>query len=433
MTKVGPTTDPELKSWIDSANLPDCDFPIQNLPYGVFSTNVHYAPRVGVAIGDQVLDLAALESDGLIETGSKQSIFARPTLNSFMALGPDSWDRVRKRLSALLCRDEAALRDNAGLRRRALISLSEAVLHRPFEVKGYTDFYASREHATNVGTMFRGPEKALMPNWLHMPVGYNGRASTVVVSGSDVRRPWGQIKPDGSNAPTFAACDKLDFELELGAVVGIGNAIGEAVTVEQAQRMIFGYVLLNDWSARDIQLWEYQPLGPFLAKAFATTISPWVVTCAALEPFRVAGPEQEPEPLPYLRQSSPNNYDIQLEVALRPNGVEHATTIARTNFKHMYWSSAQQLCHHSVGGCAMQTGDLLGSGTISGEARDSYGSLLELTWNGTAPLELGGGVTRTYIEDGDSITFNGWAEGEGYRIGFGECRGAILPAHPLNK
>ena len=433
MSEADPTYAAALESWVASANRPECDFPIQNLPYGVFSTRTYGSPRVGVTIGDQVLDLAALEAEDLIETGSKEPVFSRPALNSFMALGPESWARVRRRLSALLCRGEAALRDNAGLRKRALIPLSEAVLHRPFEVKGYTDFYASKEHATNVGKIFRGPETALMPNWLHMPVGYNGRASTVVVSGSDVRRPSGQIKAEGSNAPTFAACDKLDFELEMGAVVGIGNLIGEPITVEQARQVIFGYVLLNDWSARDIQLWEYQPLGPFLGKAFATTISPWVVTGAALEPFRVAGPEQEPEPLPYLRQSGPNNYDIQLEAALRPNGIDQATTVTRTSFKHMYWSSAQQLCHHAVGGCAMQSGDLLGSGTISSKEKGGYGSLLELSWNGTAPLELDGGVTRTYIEDGDTITFNAWAEGNGYRIGFGECRGAILPAHTQNR
>ncbi len=433
MTKADPTVDPTLRSWIENANRPDCDFPIQNLPYGVFSTRNHDAPRVGVAVGDQVLDLAALESEGLIETGSDERVFSRTALNPFMALGADSWRRVRARLSVLLSQEESALRDNAKLRKNALVPISDAILHRPFEVKGYTDFYASREHATNVGIMFRGPDKALMPNWLHLPVAYNGRASTVVVSGADVRRPSGQIKPEGSEAPVFSACKKLDFELEMGAVVGVGNPMGEPVTVEQAQEMIFGYVLLNDWSARDIQIWEYQPLGPFLAKVFATTISPWVVTRAALEPFRVPGPEQNPLPLPYLRQSEANNYDIHLEVAFKPQKSEHATTITRTNFKHMYWSTAQQLCHHAIGGCAMQTGDLLGSGTISGESKDSYGSLLELTWNGKTPLKLEGGETRTFLEDGDTVTFSGWAQGRSHRVGFGECRGAILPAKPINE
>jgi len=433
VTKADPTNNPKLKSWIDSANRPDCDFPIQNLPYGVFSAKNRDAQGVGVAIGDQVLDLAVLESEGLIETGSDSPVFSKPALNPFMALGPESWDQVRKRLSVLLSENEAALRDNPELRNKALLSISDAILYRPFEVKGYTDFYASREHATNVGRMFRGADNALMPNWLHMPVAYNGRASTVVVSGTEVRRPLGQIKPEGLAAPRFAACEKLDLELEMGAVVGTGNVMGEPVTLEQAQEMIFGYVLLNDWSARDIQVWEYQPLGPFLAKAFATTISPWVVTCTALEPFRVPGPEQDPLPPPYLRQSAPNNFDIHLEAALRPNGSEQATTLSRTNFKHIYWSTAQQLTHHAIGGCAMQTGDLLGSGTISGAERDSFGSMLELTWNGQNPLKLKGGVTRTFIEDGDTITFTGWAQGENYRVGFGECNGTILPANPVNE
>ncbi len=433
MTKADPTNDPTLRSWIENANRPDCDFPIQNLPYGVFSTRNHDAPRVGVAVGDQVLDLAALESEGLVETVSDERVFSRSALNPFMALGADSWRRVRARLSALVSQEESALRDNAKLRKNALVPISDAILHRPFEVKGYTDFYASREHATNVGTMFRGPDKALMPNWLHLPVAYNGRASTVVVSGADVRRPSGQIKPEGSEAPVFSSCKKLDFELEMGTVVGVGNPMGEPVTVEQAQEMIFGYVLLNDWSARDIQIWEYQPLGPFLAKVFATTISPWVVTRAALEPFRVPGPEQNPLPLPYLRQSEAKNYDIHLEVAFKPQKSERATTITRTNFKHMYWSTAQQLCHHAIGGCAMQTGDLLGSGTISGESKDSYGSLLELTWNGKTPLKLEGGETRTFLEDGDTVTFSGWAQGRSHRVGFGECSGAILPAKPINE
>ncbi|HSS63463.1 MAG TPA: fumarylacetoacetase [Gammaproteobacteria bacterium] len=433
MSQADPTTEPTLRSWIESANRSDCDFPVQNLPYGVFSTRRHDAPRVGVAIGDQVLDLAALETEGLIEAGSRNPVFSGSALNPFMALGPEIWRSVRARLSTLLCREESPLRNNAELIQRALTPLSDAILHRPFEVKGYSDFYASREHATNVGKMFRGPDRALLPNWLHMPVAYNGRASTVVVSGTDVRRPAGQIKPEGSDAPIFSPCRKLDFELEMGAVVGTGNPMGEPVTIERAREMIFGYVLLNDWSARDIQLWEYQPLGPFLAKAFATTISPWVVTSAALEPFRVPGPEQAPEPLRYLRQSTPNNYDIHMAVALRPNGSEDSTTVTRTNFRHMYWSAAQQLAHHAIGGCAMQTGDLLGSGTVSGAEKESFGSLLELTWNGKTPLKLEDGETRTFIEDGDTVTFTGWAEGEGYRIGFGECRGTILPAHRVNK
>ncbi len=431
MTRSDPTNDPKLRSWIESANPPDCDFPLQNLPYGIFSSGDPLPPRAGVAIGDRVLDLAALESAGLIDAGSDEPVFESPALNAFMALGPDSWKRVRRRLSALLSAGETTLRNDARLRDRALMPLSDAILHLPFEVSGYTDFYASREHATNVGEMFRGPENALMPNWLHMPVGYNGRASTVVVSGTDIRRPCGQIRPEGSERPVFSACEKLDFELEMGAVVGTGNEIGQPLSVEQAEKMVFGYVLLNDWSARDIQVWEYQPLGPFLSKAFATTISPWVVTCAALDPFRVRGPIQDPEPLPYLLQSAPNNYDIHLRVTLRPEGSERATTVTRTNFRHMYWSTAQQLCHHAIAGCAMRNGDILGSGTISGAEADSYGSLLELTRNGRSPMTFDGGVARTFLEDGDSVTLTAWAEGESYRVGFGECAGRILPAHPV--
>ncbi len=433
MSRADPTTDPNLESWVESANRPDCDFPIQNLPYGVFSTKEHGTPRVGVAIGDQVLDLAALESEGLIDVGGSSEVFSKSALNAFMALGPETWARMRARLSELLSENEAALRDNAELRNKALTAVADATLHRPFEVKGFTDFYASREHATNVGRMFRGPDNALMPNWLHLPVAYNGRASTVVVSGTHIRRPSGQIKPGGSEAPVFSICQKLDFELEMGAVVGIGNPMGEPVTVEQAQEMIFGYVLLNDWSARDIQVWEHQPLGPFLAKVFATTISPWVVTRAALEPFRVPGPVQDPTPLPYLRQSEANNYDLHLEVGLKSAGSAHPDVISRTNFKRMYWSTAQQLCHHAIGGCAMQTGDLLGSGTISGERKDSYGSLLELSWNGETPLKLEGGKTRTFLEDGDTVSLTGWAQGQSYRVGFGECSGTILPANPSSQ
>jgi fumarylacetoacetase len=433
VTLADSASDPKLRSWVESANLPDCDFPIQNLPYGVFSTRNHVRPRVGVAIGDRVLDLAALESEGLIDAGGSEPVFAKPALNAFMTLGTDSWRRVRRRLSVLLSGEEARLRDDARLRDRALTPLSGAILHLPFEVSGYTDFYASREHATNVGKMFRGPENALMPNWLHMPVGYNGRSSTVVVSGTDIRRPSGQIKPEGSEMPIFSACEKLDFELEMGAVVGVGNKMGEPVTSERAEEMIFGYVLLNDWSARDIQLWEYQPLGPFLAKAFATSISPWVVTRAALERFRVPGPVQDPEPLPYLYQSEANNYSVNLKVELRPRDSEHATTITRTNFKHLYWSTAQQLCHHAIVGCAMQTGDLVGSGTISGSEGDSFGSLLELTWNGRSPIKLDGGIARTFLEDGDTVTFKGWAQDENYRVGFGECLGKILSANTVTK
>ncbi len=415
-----------MKSWIDSANSPDCPFPIQNLPYGVFSRGGD-APRCGTAIGDQVLDLAALEQAGVIDAGAP--VFAEPALNAFMALGNGAWNAIRERLTALLAEDgDGALRDDTALQAKALAPIGEVTLHMPFSVSEYTDFYAGRQHAFNVGTMFRGPENALPPNWLHIPIGYNGRASTVIVSGTDIRRPLGQLKPPEADAPVFGPCKRLDIELEMGAVVGVPNRMGEPVTVSQADEMIFGYVLLNDWSARDIQAWEYQPLGPFQSKAFATSISPWVVTKAALEPFRTSTPEREKDLLPYLREPGPMLYDIELEVRMQPEGAGQATTICRTNYNTMYYSSAQQLAHHAIGGCRMNTGDLLGSGTISGAEKHQFGSLLELSWGGKEPLTLDSGETRSFIEDGDTLTLAGWAQGDGYRIGFGECVGTILPA-----
>jgi len=414
---------PSLRSFIpvDEAS----DFPIQNLPYGVFSAH-GLAPRVGVAIGDYVLDLWALEQDGrlAIELGT----FAVPSLNAFMFQGPKVWTRTRARISELLRHDNDELRDNTELRDLSLVPMRDVKLHLPFTVAGFTDFYSSKEHATNVGIMFRGKDNALQPNWLHMPIGYNGRASTVVVSGSRVRRPRGQLKPPNAEHPAFGPCQRLDFELEMGVVIGQGSPIGKMLTEAQAEEMIFGFVLLNDWSARDIQQWEYVPLGPFQGKAFATSISPWVVTAAALEPFRLDGPKQDPAPLPYLRQVRPNNYDLELEVGLRAASMNEPSRICRTNFKHMYWSSVQQLLHHASSGCAMNVGDLLGSGTISGPGKGERGSLLELSWNGSEPLELADGVKRTFLEDGDSVSMRGWCRGDGYRIGFGEVEGTIAPA-----
>jgi fumarylacetoacetase len=417
--------DPELKSFINVAV--DSDFPIQNLPYGVFSTPTSSQRRVGVAIGEFVLDLAVLEAEGLLKTGA-DSVFAQGALNAFMTLGPKTWSAVRARISELLRHDNATLRDNAALRKRALLPRKEVQLHMPFAVAGYTDFYSSKEHATNVGIMFRGKDNALQPNWLHIPIAYNGRASTVVVSGTPIIRPQGQLKPPSADAPTFGPCKRLDFELEMGVVVGGASQMGHRLTEAQATEMIFGFVLLNDWSARDIQQWEYVPLGPFQAKAFGTSISPWVVTREALEPFRVQGPTQDPTPLPYLQQKGANNYDLNLDVALRPDGARDYAWIARTNFKYMYWSSVQQLVHHASGGCAMNVGDLLGSGTISGPEKDQRGSLLEISWNGSEPIELPGGVKRTFFEDGDSLSIRGWCRGDGYRVGFGEVEGTILPA-----
>ena len=416
--------DPSLRSFIPVD--PASDFPIQNLPYGVFSKD-GLAPRVGVAIGDYVLDLWELAQDCRID-GVEPGVFAASSLNAFMALGPKVWSRTRARLSELLRDDHGELRDNESLRKRALVPMANAKLHMPIAVAGYTDFYSSKEHATNVGVMFRGKDNALQPNWLHMPIGYNGRASTVVVSGTKVRRPRGQLKPPTAEVPTFGPCKRLDFELEMGVVVGQSSVMGEMLTEAQAEAMIFGFVILNDWSARDIQQWEYVPLGPFQAKAFATSISPWIVTREALEPFRVRGPAQEPEPLAYLRQTGANNYDMELDIALRAGTMNAAQTICRTTFKYMYWSSVQQLVHHASSGCAMNVGDLLGSGTISGPEKHQRGSLLEISWNGTEPVELAGGVKLTFLEDGDSLVMRGWCQGDGFRVGFGEVEGTIVAA-----
>src|ERR1700760_1102574 len=325
--------DPRLRSFISVD--PTSDFPIQNLPYGVFSAH-GLAPRVGVAIGDYVLDLWELEQDGRFAFG-EIGVFSQASLNTFMALGPKVWSKTRARISELLRHDHPELRDNEELRKLALVPMSQVKLHMPFTVSGYTDFYSSKEHATNVGVMFRGKDNALQPNWLHMPIGYNGRASTVVVSGTQVRRPRGQLKLPTADAPSFGPCRRLDFELEMGAVIGQASPMGEMLTEAQAESMIFGFVMLNDWSARDIQQWEYVPLGPFQGKAFATSISPWVVTSAALEPFRREGPAQMPQPLPYLQQAQPNNYDLELEVGLRAASMGKPARICRTNFKYMYW------------------------------------------------------------------------------------------------
>ncbi|QLH73604.1 fumarylacetoacetase [Rhodopseudomonas palustris] len=416
--------DPRLRSFVDVK--PESDFPIQNLPYGVVSTADDPAPRVGVAIGDFVLDLAVLQAAKLLDL--PEGVFTQSSINAFMALGPNVWRSTRARISALLRHDNPELRDHAELRAKALLPMRQVKLHLPLRVEGFTDFYSSKEHATNVGTMFRDKTNPLLPNWLHIPIGYNGRASTVVVSGTQIHRPRGQLKPPSAELPSFGPCKRLDFELEIGVVVGQSSAMGTMLTEQQAEEMIFGFTLLNDWSARDIQQWEYVPLGPFQAKAFATSISPWIVTREALEPFRVHGPVQDPAPLPYLQQKGANNYDMALEVALRTPAMQQPARISATNFKYMYWSSVQQLVHHASSGCAMSVGDLLGSGTVSGPERDQLGSLLELSWNGTEPVQLPGGESRGFLEDGDSLVMRGWCQGDGYRVGFGEVEGTVLAA-----
>ena len=417
--------DPALRSFIDVPS--DSDFPIQNLPYGIFSTRDSPSPRMCVAIGDFVLDLHALQTAGLIGLAGA---FSEPTINAFMALGPKVWSETRARISDLLRHDNPVLRDDESLRRRALVLRSVARLHLPIRVSGFTDFYSSREHATNVGTMFREKENALSSNWLHIPIGYNGRASTVVVSGTEITRPRGQTKAPSEQVPSHGPCGRLDFELEMGTVIGQPSAMGTTLNEQQAEAMIFGFVLLNDWSARDIQQWEYVPLGPFQAKAFATSVGPWVVTRDALEPFRVKGPAQSPEPLPYLKQEGANNYDIALAVTLHAPGMNAPTTISSTNFRYMYWSPIQQLVHHASSGCAMDVGDLLGSGTVSGPSPTERGSMLELSWNGTQPLALAPSIQRSFLEDGDSLAIRGHCQGDSYRIGFGEVEGTILSSKP---
>lgn len=421
------TIDTNLFSFLDIAS--DSDFSIHNLPYGIFSDTADGKRRAGVAIGEHVLDLSILETKGLLKLEGG-SYFDQPTLNAFIDSGRDNWTLARSTIQALLSADSEILRDNQDLQDKALFKQDDVTMHLPVHVPGYTDFYSSKEHATNVGTIFRDPNNALLPNWTEMPVGYNGRASTVFVTGStDIIRPSGQLKPNPDERPIFAPCKRLDFELETAFIVGRPNKIGEPISIKNAWDHIFGMVLFNDWSARDIQKWEYVPLGPFNAKTFASEISPWIVTLDALAPFKTTLPTQNPEPLAYLREKkSDSTFDINLSVALLPENADSATVLSETNFKYMYWSMAQQLTHHTITGCKVEVGDLMGSGTISGPTPDSYGSMLEIAWNATKPVELKGGGTRTFIDDGDTVIMKGYSEKDGIRVGFGEVRGKVLPA-----
>jgi len=408
-----------IDSHVSSANYADTPFPLNNLPYGVFSTGENTTAQCGVAIGDYVLNVAALEKKGLIDLG--ESRLQSGSWNLVMEAGPVIWASLREQLTALLVQgspQETQVSD-------ALVPLTDVTLHMPFVVSEFTDFYAGRHHATNVGTMFRGAENALPPNWLHIPIGYNGRASSVVVSGTDIRRPWGQLKGPDDDIPRFAPSARFDIELEMGAIVG--SASSGPVSVSEADDMIFGYVLLNDWSARDIQAWEYQPLGPFQAKATATSISPWIVSTAALEPFRCETPAREKELLPHLQDVGPMLYNIDLTVTMAPQNAQ-ASTIVRTNYKEMYYSAAQQLAHHTTSGCPMRVGDLIGTGTISGSTKESRGSLLELSWGGKEPITLDSGEQRSFIEDFDTLSLIGAAHEQDYQIGFGSCVGQLLPA-----
>jgi len=411
---------------------PDSHFPIQNLPYGIFSTKDNPRHCIGVAIGSKILNLQAIKKlfDGPVMKNN-QDVFDSTVLNGFMALGREAWKEVRERLQKLLSCENRELQDDASLMKDAFVEQSVAEMHLPAEIGDYTDFYASIHHATNVGTMFRGKENALMPNWRHLPVGYHGRASSVVVSGTPIRRPLGQTRPDDAKPPVFGPCRLMDLELEMAFFVGPGNSMGEPIAIENAADHIFGMVVMNDWSARDIQKWEYVPLGPFLAKNMGTTISPWVVPMDALLPFVTDNMVQEPAPLPYLQHSDKYNFDIKLQVKIRPEDVADPITVSNSNYKYMYWTMKQQLAHHSVTGCPMRPGDLLASGTISGEEREAYGSMLELSWRGSMPVELGNGITRKFLQDGDEVTLTGYCEGNGFKVGFGDCVGKVLPAHSI--
>lgn len=409
-----------LKSWIPVDK--NSDFPIQNLPFGIFKTK-ELLPRVGVAIGEYVLDLAELKKLGVFNALKfDTNVFAKASLNNFISLGKKTTNAVHSRISKLLEEKNPELRDDEKAKVKALHKMSDIEMLLPVEIGDYTDFYSSMEHARNVGTMFRDPANALLPNWKHIPVGYHGRASSIVVSGTNFHRPKGQIKSPDSELPTFSPTRSLDFELEMAFIIGKETKLGESVSTKNAEDYIFGMVLFNDWSARDIQQWEYVPLGPFLGKNFCSSISPWVITMDALKSFHIAGPKQEPEVLPYLQFAGEKNYDINLEVLIND------TSVSKSNFKYMYWNMAQQLAHHTVNGCNIRIGDIMASGTISGATPGSFGSLLELTWKGTKPIKLSDGTERKFINDNDTVAMRGFSEKDGVRIGFGEVKGKVLAA-----
>ncbi|RNL86312.1 fumarylacetoacetase [Sinomicrobium pectinilyticum] len=417
--------DPQRRSWIQVEK--DSDFPIQNIPFGVFLTRDDVI-TIGTRIGNTAIDLGALHQLGYFEgIPLTDDIFLQDSLNDFISDGKKTWRLVRNRIAELFDINNPELRDNEEHKHIVLFTLDEIEMQLPVQIGDYTDFYSSKEHATNVGKMFRDPENALLPNWLHIPVGYHGRSSSIVPSGIPVRRPLGQTLPPGATTPVFGPSARVDFELEMAFITTDANQLGEPIPVAEAEDYIFGMVLFNDWSARDIQKWEYVPLGPFLAKNFASSISPWIVTLDALEPFRVAGPKQDPAPLPYLQYEGKKSFDIHLEVSLTPENGEQVT-VSKSNFRYMYWTMAQQLAHHTVNGCNVISGDMMGSGTISGPTPDSYGSMLELSWGGKKPLKMKDGTERSFIEDGDTVTMKGFCRNEHVRIGFGEVSTKLLPA-----
>jgi len=424
------TVDPTFRSWIPVSG--DGDFSIQNLPYGVMA-RADGGSAVCTAIGENAVDLSELHKAGLFRDTAiaDQNVFAADHLNVMMATGRSVWTEIRRRLCELLVEGgDSGLKENQSLRDRAIVPLADVCLKLPVAIGDFTDFYSSKYHATNVGVMFRGKENALMPNWLHLPVGYHGRASTVFPTGFDVRRPCGQTKADDAASPVYGPSRLLDFELEMGFFVGKANDHGTRVSTAEVVEHIFGLVLVNDWSARDLQKWEYQPLGPFLGKSFATTISPWVVPLDALEPFRTSAQKRETPILEYLQETQDSAYDIELEAYVQSADMTEPMRLARTNFKHMYWTIGQQLAHHTVNGTAMRVGDLCGSGTISGPTKESRGSMLEICWKGTEPITLPDGTQRKFFADGDTVSIRGWCQGDGFRVGFGECSATILPAVP---
>lgn len=423
------THDSKLKSWIETDE--NSDFPIQNIPFGIYCPKGGGDLHVATAIGDYVLDLAHLDDAGLFSDTAIEGteVFHEPTLNAFMSMGRKAWKDTRKRISELLSKGNSTLQDDKKLCKLALIPMKDTEMQIPVDIGDYTDFYSSREHASNVGTIFRGPENALMPNWLHLPVGYHGRASSVVLNGTDIMRPKGQSKGPDMPTPFFGDSKRMDFELEMGVLIGTGNNLGEPVSVKNAEEHVFGLALVNDWSARDIQAWEYQPLGPFLAKNFATTISPWIITLEALEPFRCSGPKQDPEPLEYLRSGINNAFDINLGIYLRTEKMDSYDLVSSSNYNYLYWDMKQQIAHHTITGCNLRTGDLLASGTVSGPDKNSWGSMLELTWGWSEPIKLSNGEERIALEDGDTVMLKGWCQGKGYRVGFGECIGQLLPSN----
>ena len=415
---------PKRTSWLDVPT--DSDFPIQNIPFGVFITKEDVI-TIGTRIGNNAIDLGALQQlnyfDGIELT---DDMFMQDTLNDFISDGKKTWRLVRNRIADIFDKNNAKLRDNAEHRSIVVCPVNEVEMQLPVLIGDYTDFYSSKEHATNVGSMFRDPNNALLPNWLHIPVGYHGRSSSIVPSGIPVHRPMGQTLPNGENTPVFGPSRSIDFELEMAFITTDANIMGENIPVHEAEEYIFGMVLLNDWSARDIQKWEYVPLGPFLAKNFATSISPWIVTLDALEPFRTKGPNQDPNPLPYLQQKGKHAFDINLEVTIAPENKE-PTVVSNANFKYMYWTMSQQLTHHTSNGCRVNSGDMMGSGTISGPTPKSFGSMLELTWNGKNPILLNDGSERKFINDNDTVIMKGFCKNNEVRIGFGEVSSKLLP------